>query len=1137
MSGPDPVPDGADAQRAAADPDRSVWVSANAGTGKTRVLVDRIARLLLAGTPPGRILCLTFTRAAAAEMANRLGRRLGSWAAMDDAGLAEALGRLMGGAATPETVVRARRLFGDTLEVPDGLKIRTIHSFCESLLGRFPLEAGVAPHFSVIDERTAAELRAEARDRLLAGALDDATGPLAGALEHVAALVDETAFASVMGEMDAGRGRLSRLIDGQGGLDGLLGAVRGALGVAAGETADGVIAAACAAGAFDELGLRRAAAALEQGTGKDQDRAAAIGAWLDDPDSREGAFLGSYDRLFLTKEGARRSEKTLMTKALRDADPGAFEVLIEEQARVFAVRELLRAVAVVASTAALLTIGEALLAAYGDLKDERALLDYDDLIGAAGRLLRADGRAAWVHYKLDGGIDHILVDEAQDTSPEQWRIVADLAAEFFAGAGGRQTRRTVFAVGDEKQSIFSFQGADPDTFAAMRRHFKERATAAGEGWRSVELAKSYRATETVLECVDRVFEDAAAGDGVAAAGRPLRHLSSRDGQAGLVELWPTVTPDEQAATDPWDAPLDQVSAESPPALLARRIADHIAGWLDHGEVLESARRPVRPGDIMILLRQRAPFAEEMVRCLKERRIPVAGADRMVLTDQLAVMDLAALGHFALLPDDDLNLAVVLKGPAFGFDDDALYGLAHGRPGSLWRALGERRAGNPLLEAVWVRLTALLDKADFTPPFEFFAEALGRDGERRRILGRLGPEAGDPLDEFLSLALDYERQHVPSLQGFLHWLAAGKTQVKRDLEHGRGEVRVMTVHGAKGLQSNIVFLPDTCTVPDARRGAGLLWGGDAEPFVLWPTHRDAETELCADLRARVRQRGEKEYRRLLYVAMTRARDRLYVCGWEGRWGRDAGCWYDMVAAAVGETGTEVALPFGATGWRRTGTQDAAPDGAETAVPEAGEAEPPPAWAGRAAPAEAEPPRPLAPSRPDAEEPPVRSPFGADDGADPRRGRLIHRLLQGLPEVASADRAAAARDFLARPAHGLDHKEQAAIAGEVLAVLDDPRFAEVFGPGSQAEVPLVGVVGGRVVSAQVDRLVVTDRAVTVRLQDQPAAAHRRGPGRPTLSRQMAAYRARRGVFPDRPVRCLLLWSPMALSDRLLDDHAPR
>ena len=1133
---------GTNEQRAAADPERSVWVSANACTGKTHVLVDRIARLLLAGTPPGRILCLTFTRAAAAEMANRLGKRLGSWAAMDDAGLAPALEDLMDGKAKAETLVRARRLFADILEVPDGLKIRTIHSFCESLLGRFPLEADVAPHFSVVAEPTAAKLRAEARDRLLAGALDDASGPLAGALAHLAALVDETAFASVIGELDTHRGRLGRLIEDHGGLNGLLGAVRDALGVAADETTDSVITSACAAGAFDELGLHRTAAALEKGSKKDQERAAAIRAWLDSPDSREGIFVGAYDRLFLTAKDEAREPTRLMTKAVRDAEPGIFEVLIEEQARIVAVHERLRAVTVAASTTALLTIGEALLAAYGVLKDERALLDYDDLIGAARRLLGDDGQAAWVHYKLDGGIDHILVDEAQDTSPEQWRIVAALAQEFFAGTGSRETRRTVFAVGDEKQSIFSFQGADPDAFTAMHRHFEDRATAAGEGWRSVELAKSYRTTATVLDCVDRVFANEAAGAGVVAAGGTLRHLSSRDGQAGLIELWPTVTPEAQTDTDPWDAPLDQVSAESPPALLARRIADHIAGWIKDREILESRGRPVRPGDIMILLRRRAPFAEEMVRCLKERRIPVAGADRMILTDQLAVMDLAALGHFALLPDDDLNLAVALKGPAFGFDDDALFKLAHGRQGSLWRALGERRSADPRFDDAWTRLTALLAKADFAPPFDFFAEALGRDGERRRILGRLGPDAGDPLDEFLSLALDYERQHVPSLQGFLHWLAAGETQVKRDLEHGLGEVRVMTVHGAKGLQSDIVFLPDTCTVPGPRHGAGLLWGGEGEPFVLWPTHRKAETELCTNLGDLARQRGEMEYRRLLYVAMTRARDRIYVCGWENKRGRDTGCWYDLVGTAVRETGIEVALPFGATGWRRTDIQDAPPDGMEEAAPETGEADPPPAWTERAAPTEADPPRPLAPSRPGADEPTVRSPFGTDDGARFRRGRLIHRLLQSLPDVPRAARDAAARDFLARPTHDLEASAQAEITAEVLAVLDDARFADVFGPESLAEVPLVGVVGGRAVSAQVDRLVVTDAAVTVidYKTNHPPPADEDHVAAVYLA-QMAAYRALlRDVYPDRPVRCLLLWtdgpSLMALSDHSLDDHAP-
>ena len=1132
-------PAGEDPFKTAADPARSVWVAANAGTGKTHLLVERIARLLLAGVPPGRILCLAFTRAAASEMANRLNDRLGNWAAMADGELEGELGELMGGTVPPPTLNAARRLFAETLEVPKGLQIRTIHAFCESLLGRFPLEADVAPHFSVIDERTAGELRTEARDRVLAHAHDGDDGDLAAALSHLAGIVDEGRFATVMGELDANRGRLRGLIAGHGGLAGLVGACRGALGLDAGATSRSVLAQACAPGAFDEPGLHRAAAALDDGTARDRKRAAAIRAWLGAPQERADAFTDSYRRVFLTAEGTPSAEQNLVTKTAQRADPAALGVLLGEQARIHAVRQRLQAVAVAEATAALLRIGASLLAAYDSLKRARALLDYDDLILTARRLLAGGGRAGWVHYKLDGGIDHILVDEAQDTSPEQWEVVTALAEEFFAGAGRREGR-TVFAVGDEKQSIYSFQGADPDAFDCMRAYFAERVRSAREDWKTVTLAHSFRATRTVLDVVDGVFSRPETLDGVTSAGRPTRHVSSRRGQAGLVEVWPTIKVEAARDADPWDAPLDQMSAVSPPALLARHIADRIGSWLEEGEILESADRPIRPDDIMILVRKRAGFVDEMVRCLKERGIRVAGTDRMVLTDQLAVMDLVALGNFVLLPEDDLNLAVVLKAPMFGFDDDALFDLAHGRRGSLWETLKGRRGGR--FEGARKRLFDLLALADYTPPFEFFADVLGRDGDRRRILGRLGPDARDPLDEFLSLALDYERRNAPSLQGFLHWIAAGKTQIKRDLEHGRGEVRVMTVHAAKGLESPIVFLPDTCRVPDPRVDPKLLWGdAGGAGFVLWPAHRDNENAACQRLREAARLGIDREYRRLLYVAMTRARDRLYVCGWEGKRARDGGCWYDLVAPTVRAAGGEVSLPLGGSAWRVASAQTAPADkrGAEGGV----DAAPPlPSWATRSAPAEPDPPRPLAPSRPEDEEPPVHAPFGVEGGARLARGRLIHRLLQSLPELEPGARAGAARAYLARAARGLAPEARAEIAAETLAVLADPAFEAIFGPGSQAEVPLVGIVGGRVVSARVDRLLVTGSAVTVidyKTNRAPPATEDQVPA--LYLGQMAAYRVALGrIYPGRPVHCLLLWTDgprlMALPETLLDQRAP-
>ncbi|MDP6263310.1 MAG: double-strand break repair helicase AddA [Rhodospirillales bacterium] len=1133
-------------QMTAADPTHSAWVSANAGTGKTRVLIDRISRLLLAGTKAERILCLTFTKAAAAEMANRLSSQLGDWAVMAEGELAETLRRLLARHPGGETLAKARRLFAETLETPGGLGIRTIHSFCESLLARFPLEAGVAPHFSVIDERTAAELRIEARDRVLARSFDGDSHRLGAALEHLAGQVDENGFADLMRELDANRGRLRGLLRQHGGRAGLLRAARAALGLDPDDSRETVLAAAAAAGHDEDL--RRASAALDHGTAKDRERAAAIRAWLDGGAlQRAAGFLEAYAPVFIKKtDGGPCAEKNLITKAAKTADPGALGILLDEQARVLAVKDRLKALEVACSTDALLHLGAALLDSYESMKEDRALLDYDDLIAKARDLLAAEGGASWVHYKLDGGIDHILVDEAQDTSPEQWQVIAVIAGEFFAGEGSREGPRTVFAVGDEKQSIFSFQGADPDEFDRMRAHFADRVGDAGGKWRPVDLTLSYRSTWTVLNFVDRVFETAEARDGMSSGEAQIRHLSARDGQAGLVELWPTLKPEEDPAADPWDAPLDQMPAASPPARLANRIARRIEGWLQNEEILESTGRPIRPGDIMILVRTRGRFAEQMVSCLKQRRIPVAGSDRMVLTGQLAVMDLVALGQFALLPEDDLNLAVVLKSPFFGFDDEALFDLAYGRAGSLWMELKKNRDQRPLYDTACGKLAAMLEMADFTPPFEFFSDLLGRGGGRQRLLARLGPDAEDPIDEFLALALDFERQHVASLQGFLHWLAAGETVIKRDLEHGRGEVRVMTVHGAKGLQSNIVFLPDTRTVPDSRLDPRLLWGKGADSYLLWPVRKENEEAQCRRLREEARRRVVGEYHRLLYVAMTRAKDRLYICGWDGKRRRGPGCWYDLLETAIAAANPNDVETFlsdsGETGWRLRDEQTAPPDQSSPMAETAAAASALPAWARQPAPPEAEPPRPLTPSAPLKEEPPVISPFSDDGGAKFKRGRLTHRLLQCLPDVSGDFRFEAARTYLARPAHDLSLEEQAEIAAEVLAILGHADFAALFGPGSRAEVSLIGDVSGTVISAQIDRLLVTDRAVSVidyKTNRLPPAAVDEVPA--IYLAQMAAYRAAlRRIYPDRPVRCLLLWTAnadlMALPEPLLDRYAP-
>ncbi|HLY46893.1 MAG TPA: double-strand break repair helicase AddA [Stellaceae bacterium] len=1144
----------AEVQRRALNPAESVWVAASAGTGKTKVLTDRMLALMLDGTDPGRLLCLTFTRAAAAEMANRINHKLAEWTTLEPGRLAGELVALTGHYPQPHEIARARQLFARVLDAPGGAKIATIHAFCQSLLRRFPLEAQVPPEFAVLDERSAREALAEAAEAVIAAARAAAEPGLAEALAIVARYAGEERFAELVTALAAGRAQLRDAL--AGGDEALRRRLCGALSVPPEASDDSIVAAFCALGAGDEAGLRAAAAALAGGSAADDARGAMIARWCADPAGRRD-LLDPYVAAFVTNEGKIRD--TLITKraAARATSEDPCGVLAAEAARILRLQADRAGVALVGATAALMHVGEALLRAYDRRKALHGLLDYDDLVLKALALLRRPGVAPWVLFKLDGGLDHILIDEAQDTNPEQWAIVAALAEEFFAGEDPDGRARTVFAVGDAKQSIYSFQRANPRDFTRMRQHFETRITDAKRGWAVVPLEISFRAAAPLLEAVDAVFRQEEAAAGVALDGRAIRHVAARAGQAGIVELWPPVLPEPDAAGDlvaETDARRRPVEAHT---RLARAIAATIAGWLATGERLEPRGRRLRPGDVMVLVRRRNEFVRELLRALKQREVPVAGADRLMLAHEMAVRDLVALGRFLLLPEDDLTLATVLKGPLFDFSENELFCLAYQREGeSLWSRLRHMASDNLSMHAAAARLSALLARADYVPPFELYAEILGEGGGRRAMLERLGPEAADPIEEFLTLALAYEREHVPSLQGFLQWLVAGDIEVKRDFgERQRDEVRILTVHGAKGLEAPVVFLPDTMQLPEQR--VSLLWS-EPEGLPLWRPRGDLAAPFYRVERDAWRDRQLQEYRRLLYVALTRAQDRLYVCGWQTRRpGREAPSWYALCEA--GWRG--IATPFGfdahqligeRDGWHGEGFRLAA---AQTAPPVrehssevAGPMGSPPAWALRRPPPEPSPPKPLLPSRPSGPEPATLSPLAVAGRDRFKRGLIVHRLLQSLPELPAAERDAAARRFLALPLHRLAADEQAEIRAETLAVLGDPEFAELWGPDAQAEVPVVGLIPGaspgteHALSGQIDRLVVTASRVlivdfkTVRPPPETADAV------PALYlQQLATYRAALArIYADRVVECALLWTSgprlMPISPELLARYLP-
>jgi ATP-dependent helicase/nuclease subunit A len=757
--------------------------------------------------------------------------------------------------------------------------------------------------------------------------------------------------------------------------------------------------------------------------------------------------------------------------------------LLNEQSRLLTLRERRNAIICRDRSAALITVASDALDRYRKEKRRRGLVDYDDLIDKALDLLR-NTEAAWVHYKLDLGIDHLLIDEAQDTSTKQWEIVQRLVAEFTAGAGARPGTRTIFAVGDEKQSIFSFQNAAPREFAEMRNFFRKRHEDSGLKFEYRQLEHSFRSCDSVLGAVDIVFKNIAGSVTSDSAGGIPPHIALPDAQPGVVEIWDTVKPEKREPIEGWDAPFDTVSEVSPRVKLARRIARTVRRLIDAREPVGLDRRPARYGDVLVLVRQRGSLFEAVIRALKNEGVEVAGADRLVLTEHIAVMDLIALADALLLPHDDLALASVLRSPLFGFSDRELFDIASDRGRKTLRTALVGHSGEKFTEANG-RLEMLATMARHVQPFAFFAHVLGAGGGRRRFLARLGLEANDALDEFLNLALDYERHEAPSLQGFLAWLREARAEIKRDMEIKRDEVRVMTVHGAKGLEAPIVILADTITPPAGPRPPRLLKLADGP--LIWVGRKADDVAPVQTARQLFLRDAEDEYRRLLYVAMTRAADRLIVCGAEGVRGRPQGCWYDLVREPLSELLVEE-QDDGETVWRyrKSASKEAAQPSRE--MPEAKSERPAlPGWLREVV--SAEPPRPIVVS--------PSSAFDDDDlggtfeptasaAADRQkaldRGSIVHRLMQSLPDIPAERRRHAAASFLEKRAKNFSADEQAKTVQDILAIVDDRNFAEIFAPGSRAELPIVGRFtrddGAPVhVSGQVDRFAVSGETVLI------------------------------------------------------------
>lgn len=1077
-------------QRRASDPSSSAWVAASAGSGKTKVLTDRVLRLLLAEASPSRILCITYTKAAAAEMQNRLHKRLGEWVVMEEGKLRQTLEELTGHPPHEEAVRNARRLFALLLEDAPGLRIQTFHSFCQSLLARFPLEAGVAPHFTLIEEQDARDLLEEARQRLLQTALMRTDKRLSESVEELIAELGEKGFGDILEDIVARRREVEHIL----AMRGLAVAHNTRVYEALGLPYYGIGKEALLHEALpmDEAGRQRVTLLADVlSGGSKQDKAL---------EEKLRVFVASGDRedlmlALLTQEGKARAASKLMTKGVKEKYPEHFDFALRLAEACEQAHGRLAALGVARFSDAVAIVAESLFALYAAMKRARGCLDYDDLILKTRALLRGEGMAKWVLYKIDGGIDHLLIDEAQDTSPEQWELKEVLEDEFFAGKGASDTARTLFVVGDGKQSIYRFQGADPEGFKSQKERTRALTAECGEPFEDVPMHTSFRSAPAILAAVDAVFPD---GEG---------HIPHRAHAAGRVELWPLArwarTEDEE---EPWPVPDRNRDSASPEMQLALRIAGTIAGNVGQGVW--------RAGDILVLVRSRGDFIHYLSRALKDRGVLVAGLDRMKFTEHLAVRDLMALAQFLLLPEDDYTLACLLKSPLYNLSEETLFALCHGRESvSLW----ERLRTDDACSKVRAELEELLSRADWGSPHALFCELLYARGGRQRFMARMGEEVEEVLEVFMSLALDFERTQPPTLQGFLVWLAHGAGEIKRDMEQGVDAVRIMTVHGAKGLEAPVVFLADK-TWRQALRDQMYFLPCDGGKIMLCSPRADADDAVVAGLRGERRREEAEESKRLLYVAMTRARDELYVTGWQsGERGVPEDCWHRRVELAL--RGMEGVETTGEDGLLLA--QSGMPEAPE-AVPGAWCAEPLPEFAHTPPGMEAPQEPLLAPSHLDeAVEEEKRSAPGAG-GSHAARGLLVHRLLQLLGGVEDALREQVATGYLSRHVAQMPQTERVGLINEVLGVMRHPDVAAVFAPGALAEAPVIGTVNGQRIAGQIDRLVVGEAEVLI-VDFKTGSVPEDNKIPESYRRQMRAYGALLGrMYPEHAIRLALLYT---------------
>ncbi|MDX5488077.1 MAG: UvrD-helicase domain-containing protein [Wolbachia endosymbiont of Andrena praecox] len=1071
----------------AINPNFSVWVNASAGTGKTKILIDRVLRLLLENKR--NILCLTFTNAAANEMENRIHSILSKWAICSDSVLAADLEQLdffpmssqcvtLGSRKNKDYLTRARRLFSELENL--GLTIQTIHAFCYKLISSFPIEAGIAPNCTLSECK---ELHSIIFNKVLHNETvqDD--------INLIATEIDENKLRDLLYTLCIKRSISAN--DSKYIKDKL--SAPDEIHDLQSETIEHV---------------ERLAEILSEGSKRDQSYSAILYSTvipvLDTGIQKKRTSVSYSDdtgikwndtkienlaKVFLKSEShEKKSISSIATKSILEKFKDAEQIIESVQNVVFTYIRDMNSYQIFKRTSSLLGVFKVYVDLYNSEKSKNALLDYNDIIDLATNLLSDPDHKDWVLFNLDQKIDHILVDEAQDNSISQWKIITNLCDEFFAG---NDEKRTLFVVGDVKQSIYRFQGANPHLFNYMQQYFHTKT--GGRDWISCQLEKSFRSTPEVLMLVDRIFNNFRAE--ISFNDNEIKHVPHRENDQGYIEIWPALPRRKEKEQRALQIPLTCKEGYTiADRLLAQTIANRIHNWLNEGRILVAKDRHIEPRDIMILVRQRNVLVDYIISELKKANVPVVGRDYFRIMDYIAVQDLIALAEFLLLQANDLALANALKSPLFNFTEDDLFNIAYDRKEhSLWERIQDYSV------VIYSELNYLINLSRTESPLALFTHIL-RTG-KKKFAARLGLECFEVLDEFMNLVLQFEN---PSLQAFVQWIKENNPEIKNDMQSERNAVRIMTIHKSKGLQAPIVFLVDTNTVP--RNSESIIFDGTEAPFWCGKNNN----AYCDQVKREKKLEDYNEYLRLLYVALTRAEDELYILSKEPV---QKGSWYDLI--------TKYGEPYEK---KQRGLRPIFKEKVEVLCVNANYPyiykkrdyfdvpviSLPPALAHSSVSSQ----RVTLESseKEGAEWIPVSATWMTDGYA---RGLIIHSILQYMPKIEKERRKNWVRKYLDNINISEDKDE---IYSKILAF--NEKYGYLFDLEGKSEITLSGIIDGEPVLVRLDRLCITqDKAIII---DYKSHRNVSVSLLNEIKKQMLTYKTLvQEIYPNKQVEFMVIW----------------